>query len=335
MSDNEDQSSRRPARPSTPPFRGPAGPAGGRPPLTPSGAGNRAVPGSSKAGQPFIPPGAARRPATPARGGAPSQPAAPRRPVTPAAPPPNETPAYGSPPPPSVAKTLQSIAEFTIVESAEPDAQSAGAEGQRRDYVAPRVTPGDEESPMSSAAASMFDAPEAADPSAIEDGSQHMPTIARFEGGDASEQVDPDLTADSYATESASPRNAGQRESIADEESGDVSAFADPGIETTAFDADVQSSGWVEDDGGGESAEWSGTTVEGSEPAGWESQHAPPLAGPFGSSSQGDAERMAACLEDVARRIREGGLDIPAPGEAAGQPAILAAVLAAMLRRAE
>ena len=181
----------------------------------------------------------------------------------------------------------------------------------------------------------MFDAPEAADPSATEEGSQHMPTIARFDGGDASQRFDTDLTADSYATESASAWNAGQRGSTTDEESGDGSAFADSGIETTTSDADVRSARWVEDDGSAESAERSGTTAQGSEPAGRERQHASPLGDAFGSSSQGDAERMAACLEDVARRIREGGLHVAAPGEAAGQPAILAAVLAAMLRRAE
>ena len=136
MSDKEDANSRRAARPSTPPFRGPANPAG-RSPLTPAAGGSKAVPG-----QPFAPP-AGGRPATPAAGS--------RKRATPAAgaaqPPaaaPSPTPAYGSPPPASVIATLQSIAEFTIVNETAPGTDVADEPGSRSEpraaYEAPRAT---------------------------------------------------------------------------------------------------------------------------------------------------------------------------------------------------
>src|SRR5688500_470568 len=78
MSDSDDTNSRRAARPSSPPFRGPAGP-GSRPPLTPAPGTTGAAPsgtpgkGSAKQGSPAplaLPPTAGRgRPATPSQGG--------------------------------------------------------------------------------------------------------------------------------------------------------------------------------------------------------------------------------------------------------------------------
>lgn len=124
MSDNEDPNSRRPARPSTPPFRGPAGPAG-RSPLTPPTGGNKPVPT-----QPFAPPGASR-PATPAAGSrrrpTPTPPVSTQRREEPTG---ASGSAYGSPPPASVAATLKSISEFTIVntpDTAAPPAQAVSS----------------------------------------------------------------------------------------------------------------------------------------------------------------------------------------------------------------
>ena len=168
MSDSEDANSRRAARPSTPPFRGPAGPAS-RPPLTPPAPASGKVPGATPGPggsrtpvAPFaVPPAGSRgRPATPGRDArkpapTPSENASGTRAVTPPA---GETvpemptrprtptdseaaaiPSYGSAPPPSIAATLKSISEFTIVEEpAQADAASPSGEGGR--YEPPAVS---------------------------------------------------------------------------------------------------------------------------------------------------------------------------------------------------
>lgn len=158
MSDNEDPNARRAARPSTPPFRGPAGPAG-RPPLAPQAGGQGGTPAAPKpgaarhgSGAPFaLPPAGPRRPATPAQGSRQpaatppgTQPAPRPTPARPASATPSEAdiaaiPAYGSAPPPSVAATLKSISEFTIVE--EPaEAPVAPEQAPSSGYEPPTLT---------------------------------------------------------------------------------------------------------------------------------------------------------------------------------------------------
>ena len=157
MSDSDETNSRRAARPSTPPFRGPAGP-GPRPPLSPpaGGSGSPGTAGKGPAkpvtpalgnpptgagrGRPATPvQGARRRGVTPAQGApgtaGPTPPAGTRVPSMapregPAADPAAAIPSYGSAAPPSVAATLKSISEFTIVEDVEEGAGSKSAGGK-------------------------------------------------------------------------------------------------------------------------------------------------------------------------------------------------------------
>lgn len=318
MSDNEDPNARRAGRPSTPPFRGPAGPAG-RPPLTPPAGGPGSAPkatpgqGSPKPAPaaPFaLPPAGPRsRPATPAQGQ--------RRPaVTPASgelPPATSTPraktatpseseleaipAYGSAPPKSVAATLKSISEFTIVEEAAAPAQ---AEAQPEASVT-------EPQPESS---TTYEAPTVTPRSGeVDTEPAYAPSLAdTVEWRTTPADLDAMVTVPPFDPDQAAPRE--------DDGVPTPSTLLALGIGSNddviaaAFDASPDSM-FAE----------------------------PPVAEPEDSAASepeliggSPSSRFAAeCLEEIAQGIRAGEISVPAMAPGAEPPAVLAAVLAALL----
>ncbi len=348
MSDSEDNNSRRAARPSTPPFRGPAGPAA-RPPLTPPASpaaiGPAKGPQRPPSAAPFaLPPaGAKPRPATPAQGarrpaptppGPAAAPPAARQPaVTPIRPrTPRETeiaaiPAYGSAPPPSVAATLKSISEFTIVEEPAPTetsaiGPSASAPSAEQDqgtagYEAPTITahagtPGAAEA-VEEAAAGEHGGADPVQPGADLDSLVTVPPFEAdelFDASPSSEVTLPFLVDASGAEPEADPLPA--EASASDPE--EPSRLADDG-ETETVEA-LFGSPRASD------PEDPDTAYE-PEP---ERQHQPVFIG-------GDPSTrfVAENLEEIARGIRAGEIVLPRIDPSAGQPAVLAAVLAAIL----
>lgn len=320
MSDSEDANSRRPQRPSTPPFRGPASPAG-KPPLTPPAGGSRAVPSrtpgvpGSRAvpAQPVMPPPASPggRPATPSQGA--RRPAAtPARPAaTPSRTPPS-APAYGTAPPASVAATLQSIGEFTIVEA--PD------QGTAADATAP------DEPPRERLA---YDAP-----SMRERRGEDASGNPEFEDRPADGTDGFDESADTQVALAGGtepwPSNDADSEAAVEEGGGPEGAFESVAITSAdpeAGDAAHFSSG-----------SWSADEAEGA-PFEERSDASPHRPGDVAESGFASAARdvdtsaglAAASLEEIARQLRSGEVRVGAIDSMAEAPAILAAVLAAML----
>lgn len=309
MSDNEDANARRAARPSTPPFRGPAGPAG-RPPLaphtgspgsapkaTPSQGSPRppsaapfAVPPAGPRNRPSTPPQGQRRPAvTPSPADLPSS--ATTQPTTAGAPTEAELaaiPAYGSAPPKSVAATLKSISEFTIVEeAAEPAAAEPPPEASAT-YEAPTVT---------------------ARTGDVDTGPEYAPSLAdTVEWRATPPDLDALVTVPPFDPDQAAPRqNDGVPTPLTL-----LALGAEPNedVIAAAFDATAGSM-------------FAGpTVVDSGESATGESAL-------IGGSP---ASRLAAeCLEEIAQGIRAGEIAVPAIPPGAEPPAILATVLAALL----
>ena len=343
MSDSEDANSRRAARPSTPPFRGPAGPAS-RPPLTPPGSGAGKLPGPPP-GQggartpvaPFaVPPAGARgRPATPvkdarspaptptdesratppAEGGSRETPPRPRTPTDSEA---AAIPAYGSAPPPSIAATLKSISEFTIVE--EPaDSETASAGDDR--YEPPTVTAraADDETAASGnhddfvATAPGHDAlwipapvQEPAGDAAADQGESHAA------GPD--EPLYDNPTTDLDVVLSAPPFEADRLFEQQAQDGGDEGSNPGPGERETNDDVIASAFGAVAPD------------IDGASEAGESPGREPVYIG-------GDPSTrfVAESLEEIARGIRAGEIALPPIDPSAEQPAVLAAVLAAIL----
>ena len=343
MSDSEDANSRRAARPTTPPFRGPGG-AGPRPPLTPPAPGAGKLPGSApgQAGSrtpvaPFaIPPAGSRgRPATPGRdaqrtpstpaGGARATPAtggaipeASARPQTPTDAEVAAIPSYGSAPPPSVAATLKSISEFTIVE--EP-ADTLPGQGESGAYEPPVLTP------------------RAGDAMAGSSADDQPATAPRHEGRWVPAPGH-ELAEDASSRDSGAPTDTeGTEEPLYDNPATELDAVlsappfeADHLFDPPAEHAAGGASSSIGGDGGGNddiiAAAFGAAApnIKGGPESRESTGHEPVFIG-------GDPSTrfVAESLEEIARGIRAGEISLPAIDPSADQPAVLAAVLAAIL----
>ena len=348
MPDSEDANSRRAARPSTPPFRGPAGP-GARPPLTPPSPGSSKVPGPTS-GQPasrtpvapfVVPPAGARgRPATPSRNagnpistppkGTPGPRAAtpagearirPDTSTRPRAVDDSEAaaiPAYGSAPPASVAATLKSISEFTIVEEPQETAETPAGITL---YEPPAVTSRSSETPLHS---SLSDDYLAAIPGTD---ALRVPATAP----DSAAEAPGDRELDSAEPKADEPRYDGPAAEL------DTTLAAPPSEADHLFDSPEYADGVGASHARVREAEtnddviasaFGATGSEGPHPYDRDESGA---GDPVFIGGDPSTRFVAENLEEMARGIRAGEIVLPAIDPSADPPAVLAAVLAAIL----